>query len=317
MKNALVETDFSFPGQSNFYKGKVRDVYTLDDKFLLMITTDRISAFDVVLPEGIPFKGQILNQIASRFLDDTEDIVPNWKIATPDPMVTFGRYCEPFKVEMVIRGYLTGHAWREYRSGKRQLCGIPLLDGMQENQKFDKPIITPTTKEDIGHDEDISREEILKQGLVTQEDYSKLEEYTYALFERGSRIADEMGLILVDTKYEFGKADGEIFLIDEIHTPDSSRYFYKKSYQELFEAEMPQKQLSKEFVREWLMENGFQGKEGQKVPEMSPEFVSQVSERYIELYENITGNSFEKSDVSDVLKRVSTNVNSFLKAFNR
>jgi len=317
MKNALVETDFSFPGQSNFYKGKVRDVYTLDEKFLLMITTDRISAFDVVLPEGIPFKGQVLNQIASRFLDDTEDIVPNWKIATPDPMVTFGRYCEPFKVEMVIRGYLTGHAWREYRSGKRQLCGIPLLDGMQENQKFDKPIITPTTKEDIGHDEDISREEILKQGLVNQEDYSKLEEYTYALFERGSRIADEMGLILVDTKYEFGKADGEIFLIDEIHTPDSSRYFYKESYQKLFEGEMPQKQLSKEFVREWLMGNGFQGKEGQKVPEMSPEFVSQVSERYIELYENITGNSFEKSDVSDVLKRVSTNVNSFLKAFNR
>jgi phosphoribosylaminoimidazole-succinocarboxamide synthase len=317
MKNAVVETNFSFPGQSGIYEGKVRDVYTLDNEYLLMITTDRISAFDVVLPRGIPYKGQVLNMIASKFLDATEDIIPNWKIATPDPMVTFGRLCEPFKVEMVIRGYLSGHAWREYRQGKRSLCGVPMPDGMKENQRFVTPVITPTTKAIIGHDEDISRDEIISSGLVSREDYRKLEDYTYALFERGTRMAENMGLILVDTKYEFGKIDDQIYLIDEIHTPDSSRYFYKDGYEERLENDESQKQLSKEFVREWLMIKGFQGKEGQQVPEMDDDFVHQVSERYIELYEIITGEKFTRSDVSDVLKRVEVNTRKFLQAYRR
>jgi phosphoribosylaminoimidazole-succinocarboxamide synthase len=314
MANALVETKFNLPGQTDFYKGKVRDVYTVDNDLLVMVVSDRISAFDVVLPKGIPFKGQVLNMIASDFLDATKDIVPNWKIATPDPMVTVGKKSEPFKVEMVIRGYLTGHAWREYRAGKRELCGVPLAEGMQEHQRFDKPIITPTTKEDIGHDEDISREEILKQGLVSEQDYNKLEEYTYKLFERGTQMAADKGLILVDTKYEFGKVGDEIVLIDEVHTPDSSRYFYLDGYQERFEKGEKQKQLSKEFVRSWLIEQGFQGEEGQPMPEMSDEFVNGVSERYIELYEKITGKSFDKADVSvDVEKRVEQNILKYLK----
>jgi phosphoribosylaminoimidazole-succinocarboxamide synthase len=278
-----------------------------------MVVSDRISAFDVVLPKGIPFKGQVLNQIASKFLDATADIVPNWKIASPDPMVTVGHFAEPYKVEMVIRGYLTGHAWREYRDGKRSLCGIPLEEGMHENQKFDKPIITPTTKADEGHDEDISREYILSNGLVTEEDYNKLEDYTYKLFARGTEIADQMGLILVDTKYEFGKKDGKIYLIDEIHTPDSSRYFYKSGYLERFTKGEPQKQLSKEFVRQWLISNGFQGKQGQSIPEMTDSFVAEVSDRYIELFEKITGEKFEKADLSDLEKRIEKNVTNFLK----
>jgi phosphoribosylaminoimidazole-succinocarboxamide synthase len=317
MKNAIVETHFDFPGQKSLYKGKVRDVYNINDQYLLMVTTDRISAFDVVLPRGIPYKGQVLNLIASKFLDATNDIVPNWKIAIPDPMVTFGRICEPFKVEMVIRGYLSGHAWREYRQGKRALCGETLPDGMKENQKFPSPIITPTTKAVVGHDEDISRQEIMENGLVSREDYEKLEQYTHALFQRGSEIADSMGLILVDTKYEFGKAGNTIYLIDEIHTPDSSRYFYKEGYQERLDRNEPQKQLSKEFVREWLMDHGFQGKEGQQVPVMDDAFVNQVSERYIELFEQITGDPFQKSDVTDVLARVASNINKFLSAYNR
>ncbi len=317
MKNTVVETNFSFPGQKSIYKGKVRDVYTIHDQFMLMITTDRISAFDVVLPRGIPYKGQVLNMIAAKFLDATEDIVPNWKISTPDPMVTFGRLCEPFKVEMVIRGYLSGHAWREYQQGKRVLCGIHLPDGMKENQRFFSPIITPTTKAIIGHDEDVSREEIIASGLVSQEDYQKLETYTYELFERGTRMADKMGLILVDTKYEFGKINDEIFLIDEIHTPDSSRYFYKEGYEQRLANSEPQRQLSKEFVREWLMIHGFQGKEGQKIPVMDDEFVHQVSERYIELYETITGEKFIRSDVTNVLKRVEGNTRNFLQAYCR
>lgn len=317
MKNAVVETNFSFPGQTNLYKGKVRDVYTLDDQYLLMITTDRISAFDVVLPRGIPFKGQVLNMIASKFLDATEDIVPNWKIAVPDPMVTFGRRCEPFKVEMVIRGYLAGHAWREYQQGKRRLSGVPMPDGMKENQRFMSPAITPTTKAIIGHDEDVSREEIISSGLVGREDYQRLETMTYALFERGTRMAENMGLILVDTKYEFGKIDDQIYLIDEIHTPDSSRYFYKDGYEERLANNEPQRQLSKEFVREWLMQNGFQGKDGQQIPMMDDDFVHQVSERYIELYEIITGEKFEQSDISDVVKRVEGNTRKFLQAYLR
>lgn len=317
MKDAVVDTHYSFPGQTGVYKGKVRDVYTILDQFLLMITTDRISAFDVVLPRGIPFKGQVLNMIASRFLDATDDIVPNWKIATPDPMVTFGRLCEPFKLEMVIRGYLSGHAWREYSQGKRMICGIRLPDGLRENQRFFSPIITPTTKAMIGHDEDVSREEIISSGLVGQEDYQKLENYTYALFERGTRMAHNMGLILVDTKYEFGKIDGQIYLIDEIHTPDSSRYFYEEGYEERLAKNEPQKQLSKEFVREWLMLNGFQGKEGQQVPVMSDEFVQQVSDRYIELYETITGEKFVKGESTDVVKRVEENTRRFLQAYCR
>lgn len=317
MQNAITRTDFTFPGLKSTYIGKVRDVYNIDDELLIMVTSDRISAFDVVLPRAIPYKGQVLNQIAAKFLDDTSDIVPNWKIATPDPMVTVGRLCEPFKVEMVIRGYLSGHAWREYKSGKRSICGIPMPDGMKENDMFPNPIITPTTKAAVGHDEDISKEEILKLGLVNAEDYEMLEKYTMAIFERGTQIASGMGLILVDTKYEFGKANGEIFLIDEIHTPDSSRYFYKEGYEERQSKNEPQKQLSKEFVREWLMANGFQGKDGQTIPVMDDEFVNLVSERYIELYENITGQKFERADVSNVLARVENNITKFLEAYYR
>ncbi len=313
MKNAIVETNFHLPGQKSVYKGKVRDVYNLENDIMVMLATDRISAFDIVLPKGIPYKGQVLNQIAAKFLDATEDIVPNWKTATPDPMVTIGRRCDAFKVEMVIRGYLTGHAWREYKSGKRQLCGIPLPDGMIENQPFETPIITPTTKAEVGHDEDISREEIIKQGLVDENEYKQLEEYTYALFERGTQMADEKGLILVDTKYEFGKYDGKIYLIDEIHTPDSSRYFYKDGFEERLKRGEKQKQLSKEFVRQWLIENGFQGKEGQEMPDMPDNFVNSVSERYIELYEKITGEVFEKTDVTDVVNRVESNILDYLK----
>ncbi len=312
MENAIVNTNYNFPGQKNLYVGKVRDVYNIDDNYLVMIVSDRISAFDVVLPKGIPFKGQVLNQIAAKFLDATEDIVSNWKIATPDPMVTVGHFCSPYKVEMVIRGYLTGHAWREYKAGKRQICGVPLPDGMVENQKFEKPIITPTTKADFGHDEDISREEIIKQGLVSEEEYKELERITYELFERGTEMADEMGLILVDTKYEFGNKDGKILLIDEIHTPDSSRYFYKEGYQERLENGEQQRQLSKEFVRQWLIENGFQGQDGQQVPEMSEEYVNSVSERYIELYEKITGDKFVKANPDDVKSRIETNVTEYL-----
>jgi len=317
MQNAITRTDFTFPGLKNLYIGKVRDVYNIDDELLIMVTSDRISAFDVVLPRAIPYKGQVLNQIASKFLDDTSDIVPNWKIATPDPMVTVGRLCEPFKVEMVIRGYLSGHAWREYKAGKRSICGVPMPEGMKENDMFPNPIITPTTKASVGHDEDISKDEILKQGIVSPEDYEMLEKYTMAIFERGTQIAAGMGLILVDTKYEFGKANDEIFLIDEIHTPDSSRYFYKEGYEERQSKNEPQKQLSKEFVREWLMDHGFQGKDGQQVPEMDDAFVNLVSERYIELYENITGEKFERADVSNVPARVESNINKFLEAYYR
>lgn len=312
MAEAIKNTNFKFPGLINLYHGKVRDVYNINDKYLVMVATDRISAFDVVLPKGIPFKGQVLNQVAAKFLDATADIVPNWKIVSPDPMVTIGHFAEPFKVEMVIRGYLTGHAWREYRAGKRELCGIPLPDGMKEHQKFDEPIITPTTKATEGHDEDISREDVVLQGLVSGEDYSKLEDYTYKLFSRGSEIAKEKGLILVDTKYEFGKKDGKIYLIDEIHTPDSSRYFYLDSYSERFDNGEEQRQLSKEFVRQWLIDKGFQGKEGQQMPEMPEEFVSEVSDRYIELYEKITGESFVKEDPGDVNKRIEKNIREFL-----
>ena len=312
MSKAIIKTDFNFPGQKSVYKGKVRDVYNINDDYLVMIVSDRISAFDVVLPEGIPYKGQVLNQIAAKFLDATSDIVPNWKIATPDPMVTVGHMCEPFKVEMVIRGYLTGHAWREYRAGKRSLCGVPLPEGMKENQKFDQPLLTPTTKADEGHDEDISREEILAQGLVNEEDYVLLEKYTRELFQRGTEMAAEKGLILVDTKYEFGKKNGQIYLIDEIHTPDSSRYFYADGYEERLAKGENQKQLSKEFVRQWLIENGFQGQEGQKVPEMNVGFVNQVSERYIELFEKITGDAFKKAEASDVAARIEANVKNYI-----
>jgi phosphoribosylaminoimidazole-succinocarboxamide synthase len=298
MSEALVNTVFNFPKQTKVYNGKVRDVYFIDNQYLVMVVSDRISAFDVVLPKGIPFKGQVLNEIAAKFLDATADIVPNWKISVPAPNVTIGHLAEPFKVEMVIRGYLTGHAWREYKSGKRSLCGVALPDGMTENQKFEKPILTPTTKADQGHDEDISRDEIIAQGLVSEEDYIKLEEYTEKLFERGTEIAAEKGLILVDTKYEFGKKDGKIYLIDEINTPDSSRYFYSEGYEERQTAGEKQKQLSKEFVRQWLIDNGFQGKEGQQIPDMSPEFINQVSERYIELFEHITGDKFEKQAIT-------------------
>lgn len=313
---ALVKTNFQFPGQTNLYQGKVRDVYSLDIELLVMVASDRISAFDVVLPKGIPGKGQVLNQIANYFLDATEDIVPNWKISMADPMVTIGHKAEPFKVEMVIRGYLTGHAWRTYKSGKRELCGISLAEGMRENEAFAEPIITPTTKADMGaHDEDISREEILKQGIVSESDYLKLEEYTRALFKRGQEMAKERGLILVDTKYEFGKnAAGEIILIDEIHTPDSSRYFYAEGYEDRLEKGEAQRQLSKEFVREWLMENGFQGKEGQKVPEMTPEFIQEVSDRYGELFEKITGTKFEAQSENDLEDRIYNNVTNQLKS---
>jgi phosphoribosylaminoimidazole-succinocarboxamide synthase len=305
---AIKETNFSFPKQTSFYKGKVRDVYTIDNRFMAMVVTDRISAFDVVLPEAIPFKGQVLNQIAAKFLSATKDIVPNWVIDTPDEMVTIGRICEPFKVEMVIRGYLAGHAWREYSAGRRSVCGVSLPEGLKENDQLPKPIITPTTKAAVGHDEDISREDILAKGIVSMADYTQLENYTYALYQRGVDMAAERGLILVDTKYEFGKVGDEIFLIDEIHTPDSSRYFYAGGYQERQAADEPQKQLSKEFVRKWLIENGFQGKDDQLVPLMTPEIVSSISERYIELYEQITGDTFLKNESDDVPKRIEHNV---------
>lgn len=315
MTNTLLASNFNFSGQTSFYKGKVRDVYTIKDEILVMIASDRISAFDVVLPKGIPYKGQVLNQIAAKFLEATSDIVPNWVLNVPDPVVTIGRRCEPFKVEMVIRGYLSGHAWREYRDGKRTLCGVTLPEGLKENDRLPEPIITPTTKAAVGHDEDISRENILKFGLVEEKDYTQLENYTRALFQRGTELAAEKGLILVDTKYEFGKANGKIYLIDEIHTPDSSRYFYKEGYEERQAKGEPQKQLSKEFVRQWLIENGFQGKEGQTVPEMTPEFINSVSERYIELFEKITGEKFVKADVSDVTERVKNNIQQALKSF--
>ena len=312
MSQAVVKTNFSFPGQKKYYKGKVRDVYTIEDKYLVMVVTDRISAFDVVLPEGIPYKGQVLNQIAVKFLDATSDIVPNWKIASPDPMVTIGRKAIPFKVEMVIRGYLTGHAWREYKSGKRILCGESMPDGLKEHDKLPQPIITPTTKADEGHDEDISRDEIISSGLVSEKDYTVLEDYTRKLFIRGSEMATEKGLILVDTKYEFGKVGDQIILIDEIHTPDSSRYFYLDGYEKRQSAGEPQKQLSKEFVRQWLIENGFQGKEGQKVPFMDESLIRQISERYIELFEKISGDTFHKAETSDIESRIFKNVNAFL-----
>lgn len=310
---ALTRTDFNFPGQKSVYHGKVRDVYNINDDLLVMVATDRISAFDVILPKGIPFKGQMLNQIAAKFLDATSDIVPNWKLATPDPMVTVGLKCDGFRVEMIIRGYLTGSAWREYKNGCRELCGVKLPEGMKENQKFPTPIITPTTKAEAGHDENISKEEIIAQGLVSKEDYELLEKYTYALFERGSEMAASKGLILVDTKYEFGKRDGKIYLIDEIHTPDSSRYFYAEGYQEKFEKGEPQKQLSKEFVRQWLIDHNFMGKEGQQVPEMTDEYVNSVSERYMELYEGITGEKFQKANEHDDLAaRIEKNVTNYL-----
>ena len=310
---ALVKTDFNFPGQQSVYHGKVRDVYNINDELLVMVASDRISAFDVILPKGIPFKGQVLNQIAAKFLDATADIVPNWKIATPDPMVTVGIKCEGFRVEMIIRGYLTGSAWREYEAGCRNLCGVALPDGMKENQKFPTPIITPTTKADAGHDENISKEEIISQGLVSKEDYELMEKYTYALFQRGTEMAAEKGLILVDTKYEFGKKDDKVYLIDEIHTPDSSRYFYAEGYEDKFAQGEPQKQLSKEFVRQWLIERNFMGKEGQVVPEMTDEYVESVSERYIELYEHIVGEKFNKANAEDVAARIEKNVTEFLK----
>lgn len=310
--SALTKTDFHFPGQKSVYHGKVRDVYNLGDR-LAMVATDRISAFDVILPKGIPFKGQVLNQIAAKFLDATTDICPNWKLATPDPMVTVGVMCEGFPVEMIVRGYLCGSAWRAYKSGVREICGVKLPEGMKENQKFPTPIITPTTKAEIGeHDADISKEEILARGLATPEEYAILEKYTLALFERGTEIAAKRGLILVDTKYEFGKHDGKIYLMDEIHTPDSSRYFYAEGYEERFKKGEAQKQLSKEFVREWLMDNGFQGKEGQQVPEMTDEIVSSISARYIELYEHIIDEKFIPEKSGNVLARIEKNVEAYL-----
>jgi phosphoribosylaminoimidazole-succinocarboxamide synthase len=313
-QTTLISSDFKFPGQKSIYKGKVRDVYNIDDKYLLMIVSDRISAFDVVLPKGIPYKGQVLNQIASKFLDATSDIVPNWKIASPDPNVTIGHVCSPYPVEMIVRAYLTGSSWRTYKAGAREICGIKIPDGMREHQKFENPIITPTTKAEHGkHDEDISREEIIRTGLVSEEEYSTIEKYTMDVFLKGSEIAAKQGLILVDTKYEFGKKDGKIYLIDEINTPDSSRYFYAGEYPERFSKGLPQKQLSKEFVREWLMANGFLGQEGQKVPEMTESFVNEVSERYIELYERITGEKFRKADISDIPGRIEKNCREFLK----
>lgn len=312
MSATLTHTNFCFPTQTGVYHGKVRDVYFLGDEKIAMVATDRISAFDVVLPKGIPFKGQVLNQIATYFLEATSDIVPNWLISSPDPMVSYGHKCEPFKVEMVIRGYLTGSAWRAYKAGERSLCGIQLPEGMKENQAFSTPIITPTTKADEGHDENISREEIIAQGLVSEEDYKQLEAYTLALFARGQQMADERGLILVDTKYEFGKKDGKIYLIDEIHTPDSSRYFYKEGYLKRFEAGEEQRQLSKEFVRQWLIQNGFQGREGERVPEMTPEYCQSVSERYIELYEHITGKKFVAEAATDLNTRIETNLKEIL-----
>ena len=313
MAKTLVRTDFNFEGQTNVYHGKVRDVYSIGNDILVMVATDRISAFDVILPKGIPSKGQVLNQIAASFLDATADIVPNWKLATPDPMVTVGKKCEGFAVEMIIRGYLTGSAWRAYKEGCREICGVKLPDGMRENERFPEPIITPTTKAAEGHDEDISREEIIAKGIVSKEDYEQMEKYTRALFARGTEIAASKGLILVDTKYEFGKADGKVILMDEIHTPDSSRYFYADGYQEKFEKGEPQKQLSKEFVRQWLIENGFMGKEGQQVPEMTDEYCETVSQRYIELYEDITGKKFVPCADEDLAARIEKNVSEYLK----
>lgn len=313
MIQTITGTDFNFPAQKSIYHGKVRDVYNIDNRFLVMVITDRISAFDVVLPRGIPYKGQVLNQIASKFLDATAAIVPNWKISTPDPMVMIGHFAEPFKVEMVIRGYLSGHAWREYKAGKRMICGVPMPDGMVENQKFTEPIITPTTKAETGHDLDITRDEIIRSGLVQEDDYSILEQYTLQLFKKGTEIAAEKELILVDTKYEFGKKDGKIYLIDEINTPDSSRYFYAEGYEEKLKHGMPQKQLSKEFVRQWLIERNFQGKPGQVVPEMPDAFVRQVSERYIELYEKITGENFKKPDTDNLFNRIERNIQACIK----
>ncbi len=315
MNNALTKTDFHFQGQKSVYHGKVRDVYNINDEKLVMVATDRISAFDVILPRGIPFKGQVLNQIAAKFLDATSDICPNWKLATPDANVTVGVMCKGFPVEMIVRGYLCGSSWRAYKSGVREICGVKLPEGMKENQKFPEPIITPTTKAEIGeHDADISKAEILKRGLATPEQYELLEKYTLALFKRGTEIAAKRGLILVDTKYEFGTHDGKIYLMDEIHTPDSSRYFYMDGYEERFAKGEPQKQLSKEFVREWLMNNGFQGKAGQTVPEMTDEIVESISDRYIELYEHITGEKFVKTNSDDMLSRIEKNVSDYLKA---
>lgn len=314
LPNVLTKTNFHFDNQTNVYHGKVRDVYTIGDNELIMIATDRISAFDVVLPKGIPYKGQVLNQIASKFLDSTSDIIPNWKQGVPDPMATIGFKCNPYKVEMVVRGYLTGSAWREYKKGSRVLCGVELPDGMVENQKFPSPIITPTTKAEEGHDENISREEIIAQRIVDEKEYNELEKYTLALFKRGTQIAASKGLILVDTKYEFGNLNGKIYLIDEIHTPDSSRYFYADTYDELFKQGKEQKQLSKEFVRQWLIENGFQGKEDQKIPEMSDELCIQISNRYIELYEKITGETFIKEDSVDLSNRIKNNIDKYLQS---
>lgn len=310
---AVTSTHFNFENQKDMFVGKVRDVYNIADKVLVMVVSDRISAFDVVLPKGIPFKGQILNKIAAKFLDATADIVPNWKISTPDPMVTLGKRCVPLKLEVIVRGYLAGSAWREYQAGARKLCGVKLPEGMKENDKFPTPIITPTTKADEGHDENISKEEAIAKGIVSREDYELLEKYALALFQRGSEIAAKRGLILVDTKYEFGKDGDRIILIDEIHTPDSSRYFYADGYEEKQRKGEKQRQLSKEFVREWLMENGFQGKEGQKVPEMTPEIVEKISERYMELYEHITGEKFRRTDTENVLQRIENNVSKALK----
>lgn len=316
MATALVKTDFNFPGQTDVYHGKVRDVYSIGDDTLVMIATDRISAFDVILPKGIPYKGQVLNEIATYFLDSTSDIVPNWKLATPDPMVSVGIKCEGFRVEMIIRGYLTGSAWRDYKAGCREICGVKLPDGMRENERFPEPIITPTTKADAGHDENISREEIIARGIVSADDYQVMERYTRQLFERGTKMAEEKGLILVDTKYEFGKHNGKVYLIDEIHTPDSSRYFYADGYQERFEKGEPQRQLSKEFVRQWLIEHDFMGREGQQVPEMTDEFIKTVSDRYIELYEQVTGQPFIKGDESNLTDRIAVNVMDCLQNLN-
>ena len=317
MNSTIIKTDFNFKNQHSVYKGKVRDVYKLKNNLLVMVASDRLSAFDVVMPKGIPYKGQILNQIATKMMKDTEDLVPNWLISTPDPNIAIGHCCEPFKVEMVIRGYLSGHAAREYQNGKRLICGVPMPDGMKENDKFPNPIITPATKADFGeHDEDISKDDIISKGIVSKSDYETLEDYTFKLFERGSQIANQRGLILVDTKYEFGKTNsGKIVLIDEIHTPDSSRYFYKDGYKLRQQNDEPQKQLSKEFVRQWLIQNNFQGLENQKVPVMSDDYVNLVSDRYIELYENITGESFIKSDTSSIVNRIQSNVDNFLDSY--
>lgn len=314
MAITLTHTDFQLPLQRSVYHGKVRDVYNIDGRYLAMVATDRISAFDVILPKGIPFKGQVLNQIAAQFLDATADIVPNWKVAVPDPMVTIGLLCEPFKVEMIMRGYLAGSAWREYAAGAREICGVKLPEGLRENEKLPHPIITPTTKADEGHDENISRDEIISRGIVSREDYEQMERYALAIFERGTEMAARQGLILVDTKYEFGKHDGRVILIDEIHTPDSSRYFYAEGYEERLAKGEPQRQLSKEFVRRWLIDHGFMGKAGQEVPFMSDEYCDEVSDRYIELYEHITGEKFVKAAEADLAARISSNVTAWIEA---